>query len=591
MAPVINPGQDVSAAVAQWIASNDVMVFSKTTCPFCIKLKKAFKQARIDFTAVELDTLETGAEVQNELKSKTSQSTVPNVFVRGKHIGGSDTTLELLKQGTLFASGNTQHDYDLVVIGGGSGGLSCAKEAARLGYNVACLDFVKPSPPGTTWGLGGTCVNVGCIPKKLMHQAALLGEGLKDAQEFGWNLGEGKPEHDWQKMVENIQSHVKGLNWGYKVLLREKKVKYLNELGRFSAPNTLELTDKKGKKREITAANFVVAVGGRPKYPDIPGAQEYCITSDDVFSLPKNPGNTFVGGSYIALETAGFLKGLGINVTVMVRSIFLRGFDQQIAEKIGAHMEEHGVEMIRPCVPTKVEQIEPGKLKVFGQYKDGTEYVNEFNTVLFAIGRTADTQGLNLDAVGVKVHESSQKIIGDEKEKTSVDHIYAIGDVLEGSPELTPVAIQAGKLLARRIVGSSQAVTEYHLVPTTVFTPLEYGCCGYSEEDAVEKFGEKNIEVYHSGLWPLEWTVAHRPEGDCYAKLIVDMNDDERIVGFHYVGPNAGEVTQAFAGMMKLKATKADMENLVGIHPTCAEIFTTMNITKSSGQDVGATGC
>ena len=180
-----------------------------------------------------------------------------------------------------------------------------------------------------------------------------------------------------------------------------------------------------------------------------------------------------------------------------VRSIFLRGFDQQIAEKIGGHMEEHGVEMIRPCVPTKVEQIEPGKLKVFGQYKDGTEYVNEFNTVLFAIGRTADTQGLNLDAVGVKVHESSQKIIGDEKEKTSVDHIYAIGDVLEGSPELTPVAIQAGKLLARRIVGSSQAVTEYHLVPTTVFTPLEYGCCGYSEEDAVEKFGEKNIEVYH----------------------------------------------------------------------------------------------
>ena len=231
--------------------------------------------------------------------------------------------MELLKQGTLFASGNTQHDYDLVVIGGGSGGLSCAKEAARLGYNVACLDFVKPSPPGTTWGLGGTCVNVGCIPKKLMHQAALLGEGLKDAQEFGWNLGEGKPEHDWQKMVENIQSHVKGLNWGYKVQLREKKVKYLNELGRFRAPNTLELTDKKGKKREITAANFVVAVGGRPKYPDIPGAQEYCITSDDVFSLPKNPGNTLiVGGSYIALETAGFLRGLGINVTVMVSIIY-----------------------------------------------------------------------------------------------------------------------------------------------------------------------------------------------------------------------------------------------------------------------------
>lgn len=251
MAPVINPGQDVSAAVAQWMAENDVMVFSKTTCPFCIKLKQAFKQARIDFTAVELDTMgATGPEIQNELKAKTGQSTVPNVFIRGKHIGGSDTTLDLLKQGTLFASGNTQYDYDLVVVGGGSGGLSTAKEAARLGYNVACLDFVKPSPPGTTWGLGGTCVNVGCIPKKLMHQAAVLGESLKDAKEFGWNLGDVQPQHDWEKMVDNIQSHVKGLNWGYKVQLREKKVKYLNELGRFSGPNSLELTDKKGKKKE-----------------------------------------------------------------------------------------------------------------------------------------------------------------------------------------------------------------------------------------------------------------------------------------------------------------------------------------------------
>ena len=227
--------------------------------------------------------------------------------------------MKLLNEGTLFTpKNNSGFDYDLIVIGGGSGGLSCAKEAARLGLKTACLDYVKPSPPGTTWGLGGTCVNVGCIPKKLMHQAALLGGAIKDAKEFGWNIGQD-PTHNWDTMVQNVQGHVKSLNWGYKVALREKKVKYLNELGKFVGPNKLELTNKKGQTQEVTARDFVVSVGGRPKYPDIPGAIEYGITSDDIFSLSHNPGSTLiVGASYIALECAGFLKGLGVDVTVMV---------------------------------------------------------------------------------------------------------------------------------------------------------------------------------------------------------------------------------------------------------------------------------
>lgn len=597
MAPVIAPGQDIASAVKEWIEKNDVMVFSKTTCPFCIKLKKAFNEKRIDYFSVELNTLgDDGPKIQEELAKLTGQKTVPNVFVRGKHIGGSDTTLDLLKEGKLFTTGNDSKDYDLVVIGGGSGGLSCAKEAAKLGWNVACCDFVKPSPIGTTWGLGGTCVNVGCIPKKLMHQASLLGEGIKDAREYGWDVPEEKPKHDWNKMVENVQTHIKSLNWGYKVQLREKKVKYLNELAKFVGPNTLELTDKKGNKKEVTANNFVVAVGGRPKYPDIPGAKEYGITSDDIFSLPYNPGSTLiVGASYIALETAGFLKGIGVDVTIMVRSILLRGFDQQMAEKIGEYMEGHEkIDFIRPCVPTKIEQVEegtPGKLKVYGKYKDGTEYVNEFNTVIFAVGRTADTHLLNLESVGVKTDPDSKKIIADAGERSSVPHVYAIGDVLQGGPELTPVAIQAGKLLARRMVGSSKTLTNYNYVPTTVFTPIEYGAIGFSEEEAIEKFGENNIEVYHGNHWPLEWTVAHRPENACYVKLIVNVDDNERVIGFHYLGPNAGEVTQGFAGMLKLNATKADIEDLIGIHPTCAEIFTTLVVTKSSGADASASGC
>merc|ERR1719348_1939899 len=485
-------------------------------------------------------------------------------------------------------------DYDIVVIGGGSGGLAASKEAARLGKKVAVCDFVKPSPAGSTWGLGGTCVNVGCIPKKLMHQAALLGEAVKDAASFGWQVDKAKVNHDWGKMVEEIQNHVGGLNWGYRVALREKSVDYLNEYAQFVDGNTLRTVNKKGKERTVTAQKFILATGGRPKYPEIPGA-EFGISSDDLFSLPHNPGKTLlVGASYIALECAGFLQGVGVQATVMVRSILLRGFDQQMAGKIGEYMEEHGVNFVRECVPTKIEKVEdgqPGKLKVYGKYNDGTEFVDEFNTVIFAIGRDACTGKIGLDKVGVELNAKNGKILHNEREQTNVPHIYAIGDVLDDKPELTPVAIQAGKLLARRLCGVSDTLTDYVNVCTTVFTPLEYGCCGLSEEDAIAQYGEENIEVYHTGFQPLEWTVAHRPENACYCKLVVLKPEKEKVIGFHYLGPNAGEVTQGFGIALKMGATKEDFNSLVGIHPTTAENLTTLEITKSSGVDASATGC
>ena len=231
------------------------------------------------------------------------------------------------------------YDYDIIVIGGGSGGLAASKEAARLGKKVAVCDFVKPSPAGTSWGLGGTCVNVGCIPKKLMHQAALLGEALQDAKSFGWEIQEEVMNHNWTKMVEEVQNHIGSLNWGYRVDLREKKVIYLNEYAQFVDNHKLTTTDKKGQEKTITAEKFILATGGRPRYPDIPGV-EFGISSDDIFSLPHSPGKTLlVGASYIALECAGFLAALGCDTSVMVRSILLRGFDQQMASKIGEYME------------------------------------------------------------------------------------------------------------------------------------------------------------------------------------------------------------------------------------------------------------
>lgn len=583
--------------VEQRIKDNKVMVFSKTTCPFCTKIKNLFDSLGFKYEVLELDQLAEGPAIQAALAEKSGQRTVPNVYINGDHIGGCDDTLKLHADNTLMAkiqAGSHNFDYDIIVIGGGSGGLAASKEAAKLGKKVAVLDFVKPSPAGTTWGLGGTCVNVGCIPKKLMHQAALLGESVKDAKSFGWQVDKEQVSHDWPAMVTEVQNHIGGLNWGYRVALREASVEYLNEFATFVDKNTITAVNKKGKETTRTAAQFILATGGRPKYPDIPGA-ELGISSDDLFSLPHNPGKTLlVGASYIALECAGFLKGVGVDATVMVRSILLRGFDQQMAGKIGEFMEEHGVNFIRECVPTKIEKIEdgsPAKLKVTAKYNDGTEFVDEFNTVIFAIGRDACTGNIGLDKVGVALNPKNGKVIHDAAECTNVDNIFAIGDVLDDKPELTPVAIQAGKYLARRLAGVSNLLTDYVNVCTTVFTPLEYGCCGLAEEDAIAQHGEENIEVYHQNFWPLEWTVSHRPENSCYLKLITLKTQNEKVIGFHYLGPNAGEVTQGFGIALKLGATKADFDNLIGIHPTTAENFTTVSITKRSGVDASATGC
>jgi len=581
--------------VDQLVATNSVMVFSKTTCPFCHKIKKMFEDKKVKIEVLELDQIANGPEIQAALLEKSGQRTVPNVFINGNHIGGCDDTLKLAAEDKLLpliAASSHNFDYDIVVIGGGSGGLAASKEAARLGKKVAVCDFVKPSPAGTTWGLGGTCVNVGCIPKKLMHQAALLGEACKDAKSFGW--GVEAPQHDWKNMVTEIQNHIGGLNWGYRVALREKSVTYLNEYATFVDKNTIKTTNKKGVEKTVTAAKFILATGGRPKYPEIPGV-EFGISSDDLFSLPHAPGKTLlVGASYIALECAGFLATLGVDTTVMVRSIFLRGFDQQMAVKIGEYMEEHGVNMVRECVPTAIERLEegsPGKVRVHGKYNDGTAFADEFNTVIFAIGRDACTKNIGLDTVGVALNPKNGKIVHDAAEQTNVETIFAIGDVLDDKPELTPVAIQAGKLLARRLCGASDALTDYVNVCTTVFTPLEYGCCGLAEEDAIKQYGEEDVEVYHGNFWPLEWTVAHRPENSCYGKLVCVKSLKEKVVGFHYLGPNAGEVTQGYGMAIKMGATKADFDDLVGIHPTTAETFTTMDITKSSGKDAAATGC
>lgn len=426
--------------------------------------------------------------------------------------------------------------------------------------------------------------------QKLFHTAALHGEAIDDATHYGWETGAAK-KHDWSKLVEAVQDHIGSLNWGYRVQLQEKKVTYLNAFAKLLDAHTVETTDKKKQVKKITAEHILIATGGRPKYPNIEGI-EHVLTSDDIFQRFEAPGKVVVvGASYVALECAGFLAGLGYDTTVMVRSILLRGFDQECSELIGKYMREHGTKFIRPAEPTKIVKLDSGKLQVHWSGEAGSG-VEECDTILYAVGRDPETKRIGLENVpGVKL-ASNGKIVTDNHDRTTVDNIFAIGDVANtGAGELTPVAIKAGRLLARRLYGGSKMHMDYHNIPTTIFTPLEYGCVGYSEDDAIAKFGKDNLEVYHSFFMPLEYTVAHRPENECFSKIITLKTENERVIGMHFLGPHAGEVIQGFSTGLRLGMTKEQLDMTTGIHPTVAEELIEMKITKASGESPLKSGC
>ncbi|KAL7427046.1 hypothetical protein ACHAXM_000691 [Skeletonema potamos] len=533
-------------------------------------------------------------------------------------IGGCDDTLDWCRKfaqppppAAISASNNVatmvpdghipshSYDYDLIILGGGSGGLAASKEAAKFGAKVAVLDYVKPSPAGSKWGLGGTCVNVGCIPKKLMHHAALLntnhihdqphyGIGVTPEsieQNYGMTQDNTPPTHSWEMLKQNVQNHIRGLNFKYRVDLREKEVTYLNLLGKFVDAHTIETVDKKGNVDKVTFSRCIIAVGGRPTPLNCEGG-ELAISSDDIFSLDRDPGKVLcVGASYISLECAGFLRGIGKDVTVAVRSILLRGFDRECAKLIGEHMKDEGIVFREEVVPTKLEKVGE-KIKV--TFSNGES--DEYDTVLAAIGRSGDTSKLGLENVGIAANPKNSKISA-KFEQTSVPNIYVIGDVMDGCPELTPVAIHAGKALSRRLFGGSNQAMDYRNICTTVFTPLEYGTVGYSEDDAIAEFGEESVTVYHKYFIPLEWSISpSRGTHQGFCKAVVNKHTD-RVLGLHYLGPNAGEVLQGFGTAMKLGCKFEDITETVGIHPTTAEEFTTLSITKESGEDAAASGC
>uniref|UniRef100_A0A3Q1BR23 Thioredoxin reductase 1, cytoplasmic n=1 Tax=Amphiprion ocellaris TaxID=80972 RepID=A0A3Q1BR23_AMPOC len=460
------------------------------------------------------------------------------------------------------------YDYDLLVIGGGSGGLAVAKEAAGLRKKVLILDFLAPSPRGTERELGGSSFNMDSI-RKFLQQATLLGKAVQDSQKYGWRF-----RHEG-KLVSDDESHDQTLHLSLVRELKSCGVFYLRARGEIVAPHTVEV-NVNGRKRHLTAETLVVATGDRPQYLDIPGDREYCLTSEDLLSLPHPPARTLVVcGSAEGLECAGFLFSLGLQVTVMLLADLLQEFDLKMAEKIENYMFVGGVDFLHHCSLSKVQRhtdTQTGRLQVTIISKDGQIKQDHFDTVLLAVGRKACTSDIGLECVRVQCSQDTGRILVNERDQTSVDHIYAIGSVQHGRPSTTGLSVHAGKLLARRLYGGDSILCDYTIVPTVVLTPLEYAACGLSEERANLIFGEDSIEVYHSYYWPLEWTLPARNKNSCYVKVICHIPDHERVVGLHVMGPNAGDILQGFVTAMKCGLTKQQLDATVGIHPGAAQV-------------------
>ena len=500
-------------------------------------------------------------------------------------------------------------EYDLVVIGGGSGGMACAKEASRLGARVLLLEYGAPSHRNTPYGPGawGCCVTAGCVPKYLFHQSALLGESLDlDSRPSGWCSSSSS--FDWNTLASNVQSTIKKLRFEYRKSLSSSGVEHIIAKAWMHSDTCVRFRrNKDNSESSVDCKNVLISVGGRPEVPGsdaLPGA-ELCITSDDLFWMKSSPGKTLVvGGGYVALECAGFLNGTHHEVTVAVRSVALRGFDRQCADKVVQLEREAGVKFRFGTELRRIDLCDNDRRKV--TFSDNT--IEVYDTVMLALGRKPATSELQLERAGVQLSFKG-KVVGDLSGRTHAPHLFAVGDVLDGNFELTPVAIKQGELLARRLFGSSTEEMSSKLVPTTIFTPTEYSKCGLSEEEAYEHYGYDDVEVYLSEFQSLEMMLTQRRRApqtiteeqeevmdverspECLAKVVCLRSQNERIIGLHFIGPKAGEVMQMGAVAMRMGATKAALDDSIAIHPTIAEAFTGMSVTRRSGKSYTGGSC
>lgn len=448
-------------------------------------------------------------------------------------------------------SEQNKFDFDLFVIGAGSGGVRAARMAAQTGARVAAAEGAP---------LGGTCVNLGCIPKKLYSYAAHYAEAFEESHGYGWE-GE-KPVLNWETLKRQRATEISRLNGVYENLFKGAGVELIRGWAKLQDPNTVLLDNGKA----YTARHILIATGGKPVVPDVPG-KEYVITSNEIFDLPEFPQRLLVvGGGYIASEFASIFNGLGSRVVQLYRSEqILRGFDREIRDFVAGEMRKAGVDI---RTNTNIASVEKTPEGLKATLEDGSVLVAD--QILYATGRAPKITGLGFEALGGQTAKNGA-IKVNERYQTSIPSIFALGDVTD-RVQLTPVALAEAMVLVDDLFGKKQKKMSYEYIPTAVFTHPNIGTVGYSEEEARDKFGD--IRVFRSEFRPLKHTLSGSA-ARVFMKLIVDVASD-KVVGMHMAGDDAGEIIQGFAVAVKAGVTKAGFDSTIGIHPTAAEEFVTM---------------
>jgi len=447
------------------------------------------------------------------------------------------------------------NNFDLFVIGGGSGGIAAARRAAEYGAKVGLAEAGR---------LGGTCVNRGCVPKKLMVYASHFPDQFKAAAGYGWTVGDH--QFDWPTLITALDKEVTRLNGIYQGMLDRSGVELFPHYARFLDDHTLEVGEEK-----ITAEKILIAVGGHPVKPDIPGI-EHTITSDDIFHLPQQPKRIVIlGGGYIGSEFACILNGLGSEVTQIIRAEkILRGFDDDLRTEIHEAMKLHGINIIENAEVISLNRSGEGvEVTVATPHKQ--EHMLADAVSLAATGRRPNIHQLGLENTGIEVHHGA--IAVDPHHRTTVAHIFAVGDVTD-RVNLTPVAIREGRIFADTEFGNKPGLMSHDTIPTAVFTNPEMGTVGLTESQAKSRFGEEDIQIYKTRFRPMYYTIPNM-EARTLIKLIVQKSTD-KVLGAHMVGDYAAEIIQGVAISVKMGATKADFDATVAIHPSSAEEFVTM---------------
>ena len=448
----------------------------------------------------------------------------------------------------------TKH-FDYLVLGAGSGGIASANRAAIRGAKVGLIEAQD---------LGGTCVNVGCVPKKVMWHGAQIAEAIKMySPDYGFDVSLNG--FNWQTLIKSRQAYIGRIHQSYDRVLGNNKVEVIRGYGKLIDKGSIEVNGE-----VYTADHILVATGGRPNIPNIPGA-EHGIDSNGFFELTEQPKRVaVVGAGYIAVELAGVLNALGSETHLLVRKHApLRNFDPLITETLVEVMQAEGPTLHTHSIPSSVEKNDDGSLTL--ELQNGTMIT--VDCLIWAIGRTPATDTIGLDAIGVETNERGYLKV-DEYSNTSVPGVYAVGDII-GEAELTPVAVKAGRLLSERLFGGKpEAKMDYSQIPTVVFSHPPIGTLGLTEQEAKDKHGEDQVKVYTSAFTAM-YTAVTRHRQPCRMKLVC-VGEEERVVGIHGIGFAMDEILQGFAVAMKMGATKADFDATVAIHPTGAEEFVTM---------------